>query len=219
MSDVPVKALEFTRLPEATMRQRASTMLASLSARRSVRHFSTSPVPMDVVRDCIETAATAPSGANKQPWTFVLITDPAIKQQVREAAETEEAAFYGGRAGDRWLADLEPFATTADKPMLTQAPVLIAVMAQRYGSDKAQSHYYVQESVGIAVGFLLAALHNAGLATLTHTPSPMGFLRDILGRPFHEHAMLLMPVGYPAEDARVPDLKRKGVDEISEFFE
>jgi nitroreductase len=214
MSKTPMQALEFSRRSTAEMRDRAGAMLDELSARRSVRHFSPEPVPLDVIRTCIAAAATAPSGAHKQPWTFVLVTDPATKQRIREAAEEEEEAFYGGRAGERWLADLEPFATTSHKPMLTDAPALIAVMAQRYGSDKTDRHYYVQESVGIAAGFLLAALHHAGLATLTHTPSPMRFLAEILGRPDNERPYLLIPVGYPVDACQVPSIDRKPLDQV-----
>ena len=159
---------------------------------------------MDAVVDVIRAAASAPSGAHKQPWTFVLVTDPAVKTQIRAAAEEEERAFYGGRAGERWLKDLEPFETNWQKPFLEDAPALIAVFAQRHGEDKQDRHYYVNESVGIAVGFLLAGLHQVGLATLTHTPSPMKFLADVLDRPSSERAFLLIPVGFPADDCRSP---------------
>jgi nitroreductase len=167
-----------------------------------------------VLHTVIAAAASAPSGAHKQPWTFVVITDAAVKKRIRVAAEEEEEAFYGGRAGERWLADLEPFETTASKPFLEQAPALIAVFAQRHGEEEGERHYYVNESVGISVGFLLAGLHQAGLASLTHTPSPMKFLHSILGRPDNERPFLLIPVGYPAEDCQVPDLERKRMDEV-----
>jgi nitroreductase len=179
-----------------------------------VRDFSDEPIPDDVVERCIETAAQAPSGANKQPWTFVLVTDPAIKSEIRAAAEAEERAFYAGRAPPRWLADLEPLGTDADKPFLEEAPVLIVVFAQRRGASADERHYYVSESVGIACGFLLAALHDAGLAALTHTPSPMAFLAEILERPATERAYLLIPVGYPAAGCQVPRIERKSLAEV-----
>ncbi len=204
----PMRPLAFERLPEAEMRARADALLAQQRRRRSVRHFSDAPIPLDVVRRCIEAAAQAPSGANKQPWTFCLVTDPVLKAEIRTAAEAEEAAFYGGRASATWLADLTPFGTTASKPFLTVAPALIVVFAQSKGPDDAQ-HYYVRESVGLATGALLAGLHGCGLATLTHTPSPMGFLASALGRPDTERAFLLIPVGYPAADCVVPDITRK----------
>jgi iodotyrosine deiodinase len=201
-------------MTEPEMRARSRAFLEELRARRSVREFAPDPVPHDVLEACIESAAQAPSGANKQPWTFVLVSDPAIKRRIREAAEEEERAFYGGRAPARWRADLEPLGTDANKPFLEQAPALIAVFSQRHGEREDEKHYYVAESVGIAVGFLLAALHHAGLATLTHTPSPMGFLSEILQRPANERAFLLIPVGYPAVDCQVPDIERKPLSEV-----
>jgi nitroreductase len=209
-----MRPLDFDRYPEDEMRRRAQNFYEALSRRRTVRHFSAEPIPVDVLETCVATAGTAPSGAHKQPWTFVVITDPALKRTIRVEAEKQEQAFYGGRAPDSWLRDLEPFATDAHKPMLEAAPALIAIFAQKHGEAAGTQHYYVQESVGIAVGMLLTALHTAGLATLTHTPSPMGFLGKILGRPSHERAFLLIPVGYPAEGCQVPDIERKDVDEI-----
>ncbi len=214
MNHAPMRLLDFQRQTEDQMRARARAFHEELRRRRSVRHFSTDPVPLDVLQTCIATAATAPSGAHKQPWTFVLITDLELKQRIREGAEQEERAFYSGRAGPRWLQDLEPLDTDAHKPMLEEAPALIAVMAHRTGADRADRHYYVSESVGIAVGFLLAALHQAGLASLTHTPSPMGFLAQILDRPDNERAYLLIPVGYPADGCEVPEISRKALDEV-----
>ena len=205
--------LHFTRQPEEQMRARSEEFLARVRTRRSVRHFSTEAIPLDVVRRYIEAAAQAPSGANKQPWTFVLVTDPALKSRIREAAEEEERAFYAGRANERWLADLAPLGTDHHKPFLQDAPALIAVFGQRSGALDEQ-HYYVQTSVGIACGFLLAALHDAGLATLTHTPSPMKFLAEILGRPKHEKPFLLIPVGYPADGCLVPDLPRRTLEDV-----
>ncbi|HEU4364519.1 MAG TPA: nitroreductase family protein, partial [Candidatus Krumholzibacteria bacterium] len=177
--------------------------------RRSVRHFSPDPVPRQALLDCIDAAAQAPSGANKQPWTFVLVTDPVVKKRIRAAAEEEERAHYAGRASERWLLDLEPLGTDENKPFLETAPALIVVFAQRHGATPADQHYYVGESVGIATGVLIAALHHAGFATLTHTPSPMKFLGEILSRPSNERAYLLIPVGLPAEGCRVPAIGRK----------
>jgi len=210
MDTVP---LRFERQPEDAMRREAEAFADELHRRRSVRHFSTDPIPLDVVRACVRAAGSAPSGANKQPWTFVLVTDPALKASIREAAEEEERAFYEDRAPDSWLADLEPLGTDADKPFLVDAPALLVAFAQKAG-DEGDNHYYVSTSVGLACGMLLAALHRAGLATLTHTPSPMGFLARILGRPRTEKAFLLIPVGYPAEGCEVPDIGRKSLADI-----
>lgn len=206
--------LVFVRRSEPEMRQRASAWADEAARRRSVRSFSADPIPLDVVRDCIRAAASAPSGANKQPWTFVLVTDPDVKRRIREAAEAEERAFYGGRAPQRWLDDLRPFGTGPDKPFLEEAPALVVVFAQKHGGGADERHYYVQESVGLATGMLLAALHHAGLATLTHTPSPMGFLSEVLDRPDRERPFLLIPVGYPADGCQVPDLARKDASEV-----
>jgi nitroreductase len=206
--------LEFAQYTQEEQRKRAKAFLAEIRQRRTVREFSSRAVPRDVLEDCIAAAATAPSGANKQPWTFVLVTDPALKARIRDGAEKEERAFYGGRAPQRWLRDLEPFGTDSHKPFLEIAPALIVVFAQKHGSEAEERHYYVQESVGIAVGFLLAALHHAGLATLTHTPSPMNFLAEILGRPTNERPYVLIPVGYPAEGAVVPDITKKSLSEV-----
>lgn len=196
------------------MRERATAFFERMRTRRSVRSFSADPIPLEVVRTAISSAALAPSGANKQPWTFVLVTDSVVKRRIRAAAEEEERAFYGGRAPERWLRDLEPLGTNADKPFIEEAPCLVVIFAQRHGAGEDEKHYYVQESVGIAAGFLIAALHHAGLATLTHTPSPMAFLAEILGRPKNERPYLLLPVGYPATDCEVPDLTRKATDEV-----
>jgi nitroreductase len=201
--------LPFVRRDLVDQRRRADELYALMRTRRSVRDFSDEPVDLEVVRRCIDTAAQAPSGANKQPWTYVLVTSPALKKRIREAAEAEEQAFYGGRAPDAWLADLAALGTDWRKPFLETAPALIVVFAQSRGATEADKHYYVQESVGLSAGFLIAALHHAGLATLTHTPSPMGFLADLLERPKNERAVLLMPVGLPAPGCRVPKLERK----------
>jgi iodotyrosine deiodinase len=205
--------LDFERIDEPEMRARARDFRQRMARRRSVRHFSDQPVPLEVLEDCIAAAATAPSGANKQPWTFALVVDPATKRRIREAAESEERAFYDGRAGERWLRDLAPLGVGPDKPFLETAPALIVVFAQRHAGSGTRN-YYVSESVGIAVGFLLAALHHAGLATLTHTPSPMKFLGEVLRRPKHEQAYVLIPVGYPTESCAVPRIKRKPLDAV-----
>jgi len=198
---------------ERDMIRSADAMRDALKTRRSVRHFSSDPIPLDVVRSAILAAAQAPSGAHKQPWTFVLVTDPACKRQIREAAEAEERAFYGGRAGEPWLNDLKPFGTNAEKPFLETAPALVVVFAQSRGIE-GDKHYYVKESVGIAVGILLATLHLSGLATLTHTPAPMDFVRKLLKRPANEKAFVIVPVGYPAADCEVPALRRKDLNEV-----
>ena len=206
--------LDYERLSPKDMRERADSFTHAIRKRRTVRDFSPEPIPEGVIERCIEAAAQAPSGANKQPWSFVLVRDPALKSRIREAAEKEERAFYGGRAPPRWLADLEAFGTDADKPFLEIAPALIVIFAQRYGETQAERHYYVNESVGIAVGILISALHNAGLVTLTHTPSPMKFLSEILERPESERAYLLLPVGYPAPGCEVPAIERKPLDAV-----
>ncbi|HEX9185480.1 MAG TPA: nitroreductase family protein [Vicinamibacteria bacterium] len=213
--------LEFERLPEGAARARVAAFRDLLRRRRSVRDFSPDPVPLDLVDAAIEAAATAPSGANRQPWRFVVVRDRAIKRRIREEAETEEKEFYERRATPSWLADLAPLGTGWRKPFLETAPLLVVVLAldwepdPRPGDPEARrKNYYVQESVGIAVGMLLGALHAAGLATLPHTPSPMGFLARVLGRPRHERPYVLIPVGYPAEGATVPRLVKKTLDEI-----
>ncbi len=199
------------------MPARAEAFAADLARRRTVRDFSDRPIPAGVVDACIRTAGTAPSGANLQPWHFVVVTDPAIKRRIREAAEAEEREFYEKRATPEWLAALEPLGTDANKPFLETAPALIAIFAEAYG-ERADGtrikHYYVAESVGIATGLLIAAVHNAGLVSLTHTPSPMGFLNEILERPTRERPYLLLVVGFPAEDAQVPDIARKPLSDI-----
>ena len=217
MAEAPFIPLEFRRQGEDEMRARAAAFAAEAGQRRSIRAFSPEPVPLEVLEDCIRAAGTAPSGAHKQPWTFALVTGPGLKAQIRVAAEEEEQANYGGRMNDEWLSDLQPFGTDASKPFLEIAPALILVFrhAWELQEDGSQGqNYYTQESVGIASGMLLAALNAAGLATLTHTPSPMGFLAKVLDRPANERAFLLIPVGYPADGCQVPALARKGLDEI-----
>lgn len=206
--------LAFARRTPEEMALRADAFLQEIRTRRSVRHFRRDPVPMEVLTKCVEAAAQAPSGANKQPWTFVVVTDPELKRSIRHAAEREEAAFYAGRASEKWLDDLVELGTGPEKAFLEDAPALIVVFQQRHGLEAGERHYYVTESVGIAVGFLLAALHHAGLATLTHTPAPMEFLRTTLGRPPHERAFCILPVGYPVEGCEVPSIARKPLDEV-----
>ena len=195
------------RYPEAEMQTRAAAFAADIARRRSVRDFAPDKVPRDIIENAIRAAGTAPSGANQQPWHFAVITDPARKHRLRVEAEKEEYAFYHGRAPEDWLDALAPLGTDASKPFLEIAPVLIAIFAQRHGvapDGTKIKHYYVPESVGIATGFLVAALHHAGLATLTHTPSPMGFLNEICGRPDHEKPYVLLVTGYPAPGCQVP---------------
>lgn len=199
--------------PGTSPEDAARAFYAVGAARRSVREFSTRPVPRAVIESVVAAAGTAPSGANKQPWRFVAVSDPGLKHQIREAAEAEEREFYEGRAGAEWLQDLEPFETHPVKAFLDDAPwVIVCFRLQR--ADDGTKVYYGHESMGIAVGMLLTAIHHAGLAALTHTPSPMGFLQQVLGRPDHERAYLLIPVGYPADDCEVPDITRKPLSEI-----
>jgi nitroreductase len=214
--------LEFTRLEAEEALRRSCEFLELMRTRRSVRHFSSQPVPFELVENAIRTAGSAPSGANQQPWTFVVVADPAVKEQIRKAAEHEEELLYTERASEQYLDALEPIGTDWIKPHITDAPYLIAVFEQAWSrgpNGEKHKHYYVRESVGIAVGFLLASLHAAGLATLTHSPAPMGFLNRILERPENERPFILIPVGYPAPDAQVPDiaLKKKSLAEISEI--
>ena len=213
--------LDFQRLPLDTQRQRISEFARWMLRRRTVRQFSPEPVPLEIIEAAISVAASAPSGANMQPWRFVVVSDPAIKRRIREAAEAEERESYERRMPDDWLSALAPLGTDWRKEFLEVAPYLIVVFRQDYGlsvdpegAERRHKHYYVMESVGIACGFLLAALHVAGLATLTHTPSPMGFLSKILGRPKNEKPYLLIPVGYPAPDAVVPRIEKKSRDEV-----
>ena len=203
--------LDHKPLPEADMIHRSQSFLADILKRRTVRDFSDKHVPIDIITDAVKVASSAPSGANKQPWHFVVVKDPEVKKEIRIAAEKEEKAFYEHRAPDYWLKDLNQFGTDWHKPFLEIAPYLIIVFKKHYDleGEKQKKNYYVNESVGIAAGFLLIALHNAGLVTLTHTPAPMGFLEKILDRPKNEKAVLLIPVGYPALDAEVPQLTKK----------
>jgi len=208
--------LRFHEYSEDEMLTRSREFHAEMERRRTVRQFTDRPVPEEILRNAIRTAGTAPSGAHKQPWTFVLVGDPETRARIREAAEAEEKESYERRMPKEWLDDLAPLGTDWRKPFLTTCPWLIVVMAQTYASTPRglAKHYYVNESVGIATGFLLAALHHAGLATLTHTPSPMGFLREILLRPEEERPFLVVALGYPAPGCEVPDLARKPLERI-----
>jgi iodotyrosine deiodinase len=205
----------FARLSEDEALEQSREFLAEMGRRRSVRHFAPDPVPHELIENAIRVAGSAPSGANQQPWTFVVVSDPEVKARIRAAAEHEEELLYKKRASEEYLNAIEPIGTDWSKPHITDAPYLVAVFEQPHADGK--KHYYVRESVGIAVGFLLAALHRSGLATLTHAPSPMGFLKDILGRPDSERPFLLIPVGYPADDAEVPALEKKSLEEIATF--
>ncbi len=209
-------AYSLPRLSSDEMRARARAFHAEIAGRRSVRHFSEEPVPLDVIDECIAAAGLAPSGANRQPWTFVVVTDTELKRRIRVAAEAEERELYEQRISEEWREALEPLGTTWEKPFLEIVPVLIALFRHAYDLEEGRkmTNYYTQESVGIALGFLIAALHRAGLATLTHTPSPMRFLGEILGRPANEKPYVLLPVGHPAPDCRVPDLRKKSLEEI-----
>lgn len=214
----PFVPLDFQRRPLDESRQRAEAFYTEMNRRRTTRHFSTEPVPRDLIEYAIRTAGTAPSGAHQQPWTFVAVSNPELKAQMRQAAEAEERAFYSGRAPQEWIEALAPLGTDEHKPHLTDAPWVVVLFRQAHGVNadgSKRTFYYTQESCGIAAGLFIAAVHQMGLVTLTHTPNPMGFLGELLGRPAHEKAMLVMPVGYPAADARVPDIQRKGIDEIA----
>ncbi|QYA26895.1 nitroreductase family protein [Gramella sp. MT6] len=203
------------------MKQRSLEYYDHMDSRRSVRHFSDKEIPVEVIENIIKTAGTAPSGAHKQPWKFCAVSDPELKSRIREAAEKEEMENYNTRMSERWLKDLAPLGTDTNKEFLEIAPWLIVVFKQAYEIDESgekQNNYYVHESVGIACGMLISAIHHAGLVTLTHTPSPMNFLADLLKRPKNERAFLLLPIGYAADDSFVPDIQRKSLGEICEFY-
>ena len=211
---------EYRRYPVEEMRRRVRSFRAEMERRRTVREYSDEPVPREIVEEAIRAAGRAPSGANMQPWHFAVVQSADVKRQIREAAEREERKFYEERATEEWLEALEPLGTDPEKPFLERAPYLIAVFAESYGvadDGEKRKHYYVQESVGIATGVLITALHHAGLATLTHTPSPMGFLNELLDRPENERPFLLLVTGFPAEDARVPEIGKKDLSEIASF--
>lgn len=215
---IPYEALTF---PMDEMHLKSKEWYALLDKRRTVRAFSDKPVPKEVVENVVMAASTAPSGAHKQPWTFCLVSNPEVKKQIREGAEKEEYENYHGRMSDKWLRELRPFATDWHKPFLETAPWLIVIFKRVYELVDGQkaNNYYVNESVGIAVGFLLAGLHNVGLVALTHTPSPMNFLSKILSRPENERPFLLIPTGYPADRVTVPNIRRKGAEQVIEWYE
>ncbi len=223
MSKYPTISLDqYKEYPLEEMRERLAAFYADINRRRTVREFSDRPVPRDIIETALMAANTAPSGANLQPWHFVVVSGTETKRKIREAAEIEEREFYEHRASVEWLAALEPLGTDSDKPFLETAPYLIAVFLQKFGKLKdgrKVKHYYPVESTGIASGILITALHTAGLATLTHTPSPMKFLNELLDRPTSERPFLLLVVGYPADDAEVPDIKRKSLAEFASFVD
>ena len=223
MSTYPTIPLsEYREYPIEEMRRRVKDFYVDINRRRTVREFSDRPVPRDIIETALEAASTAPSGANLQPWHFAVVSGPETKKKIRVAAEAEEREFYTHRASEEWLEALAPLGTNDQKPFLEKAPYLIAVFLQKFGElpdGRKVKHYYPAESTGLATGMLITALHRAGLATLTHTPSPMKFLNEILGRPKSERPFLLLVVGYPADDARVPDIKRKSLEEIASFID
>jgi nitroreductase len=212
---------QYLEYPIPDMLERSSDFYLDMKRRRTVRDFSSRPVPREIIENCIKTAGTAVSGANMQPWQFVVVEDANIKHKLRMAAEKEERTFYEEKAPQEWLDALAPLGTDSSKPFIEIAPYLIAIFQQRYGileDGRKVKHYYATESVGIATGLLIAAIHNAGLVSLTHTPSPMGFLNEVLDRPRTERPFLLLIVGYPAADAKVPDISKKSLAEISTFI-
>jgi len=216
-----VPLANYREYPVEEMKQRAAAFYMDVQRRRTVRHFSDRPVPREIIEDCLRAAATAPSGAHMQPWHFLIVTDPVVKRQIREAAEDVECKFYNTYAPQEWLEPLAPLGTDEHKPFLETAPYLIVIFTQRYGllpNERKIKHYYVPESVGIATGILITAIHQAGLVSLTYTPSRMGFLNDILDRPANERPFLILVVGYPAADAVVPNLRRKSLQEIATFI-
>lgn len=208
---------DYIRLSENDMLDRSSEFYNLMNKRRTIRKFSTDPIPIEIIENCIKSAGTAPSGANQQPWTFTVVKDYQVKNKIRVAAEIEEREFYSGRAPDEWIKALSHLGTDESKPFLEEAPYLIVIFEKKYSFDdkkKKIKHYYTKESVGIATGILITALHNCGLASLTHTPSPMNFLNKILNRPTNEKPYLILVVGYPAENVDVPNIQRKKLGEI-----
>jgi iodotyrosine deiodinase len=210
----------YTKFSETEMLKRSQAFYEDIKKRRTVRDFADQPVPKDIIENCILAAGTAPNGANLQPWHFVVVSNPEIKRKIRIAAEEEEEEFYNNRAPKEWLEALEPLGTDENKPFLETAPYLIAIFYKSYEvlpNGRRVKHYYAMESTGIATGLLITAIHNAGLVSLTHTPSPMNFLNEILGRPKNERPFLLLVVGYPSKDAKVPNIKKKSLQEIASF--
>ena len=223
MSYEPLALPDRVQLSPDQATKASKDFLAYMKKRHSVRDYANTPVPREVIENIIATAASAPSGANRQPWHFVAVADPDMKAQIRAAAEEEEKSFYDGGAGDEWLSALEPIGTGVEKPQLTDAPWLIVVFAERYGLNPDGSrykNYYINESVGIALGFLIAAIHNAGLVCLEHTPNPMKFLNTLCNRPINEKPVMVIPVGYPTETATIPAAakQKKPLDKVSSFF-
>jgi len=220
-AEIPTIPLDYQEFPVEEVQQRALEYYENMKRRRTVRDFSARHVPLDIIENCLRTADTAPNGANLHPWHFVVVSDQEIKSEIRQAAEKEEQDFYKSRASREWLEVLAPLGTDEHKPFLETAPYLIAIFAKVHGIDeqgKRVKHYYVNESVGIATGLLISAIHQAGLASLTHTPSPMRFLNKILQRPEQERPFLLLVVGYPEKDAKVPDIQRKSLPEITTYY-
>lgn len=222
-SYTPLPLPDYEEIPLAEMRRRAAEFYEEIRRRHTVRDYVPKPVPRDIIEVCLRAAGTAPSGANHQPWHFVVVGDPEVKRRIREGAEREEREFYAGRAGPEWLAALEPIGTDASKPFLETAPWLICIFGERVGPDREggmRKNYYVPESVGIATGILLTALHRVGLATLTHTPSPMNFLNTLLGRPQSDKPYILLVVGYPSPAAMIPKhaTYKKPLEEIATFL-
>ena len=213
--------LNFQQLSEKEMLEKSNSFFSQMNKRRSVREFSSKTFPIEIIENIIKTASSAPSGANKQPWTFCIISNPEIKKQIRIAAEKEEKESYDSRMSDRWKEDLEPLGTNWEKPFLETVPYIIVVFKKVYEiiDGEKNNNYYVNESVGLSTGFLIVAIHNAGLATLTHTPSPMNFLSKILNRPENERPFLLLPVGFPIENCKVPNIQRKSINDIKILFE
>ncbi|MCW8805081.1 MAG: nitroreductase family protein [Ignavibacteriaceae bacterium] len=215
-----IPLINYTKYSETEMLNRSKAFYEDIKRRRTVRDFSDQPVPKEIIENCIKSAGTAPNGANLQPWHFVLVSNPEIKKKIRIAAEEEEKEFYSKRAPKEWLEALEPLGTDENKPFLETAPYLIAIFYKSYEvipNGSRVKHYYAMESTGIATGILITAIHNAGLVSLTHTPSPMNFLNEILRRPKNERPFLLLVVGYPSKDAKVPDIKKKSLQEIASF--
>lgn len=212
---------DYKSYPIEEMQKRSARFFENIRRRRTIREFSDKPVPEEIIINCLKSAGTAPSGANRQPWHFSVISNIEIKKKIRKAAEKKEKLFYSGRAPDEWLEALAPLGTNEHKPFLEEAPYLIVIFSEAYGLDSKGDkikNYYVPESVGIATGILIAALHNAGLATLTHTPSPMNFLREILGRGENERAFLILVTGFPSENVMVPNIEKKNLEEYISFF-
>ena len=220
MTEPTFVPLAYCQYPVEEMKRRAAAFFSQIRRRRSVRHFSEKPVPREVIENCLRAAGTAPSGANSQPWHFVAVSHPAVKQRIREAAQKEERQFYASRAPKQWLDALAPLGTGPHKPFLEKAPYLIAVFVERYGlapDGTRAKRYYPLQSVGIAAGILITAIHNAGLVSLVYTPGRMGFLNEVLGRPENERPLLVLVTGYPADDAVVPEIDRKSLDQIATF--